>query len=190
MKKILLSLAILAAFSTASFAQLSGGARLGLNLSNFGGDDGEGDMKTGLQLGVYVVGNLSEKLAIQPELVYSSFGAKEDYSGTEVTTALSYISIPVLLRYNINEMINIHVGPQFGILASAKAKTDDDDVDIKDDMKGLDTGLAIGLGLDFGKFNAGARYYAGLSNIVDADEVDVKNTAIQIVIGYKLFGAE
>jgi hypothetical protein len=190
MKKILLSLAVLVAFSTASFAQLSGGARLGVNLSNFGGDDGEGDMKAGLQLGLYLVGNLSEKLAVQPELLYSSYGAKEDFSGTEVTTALSYISIPVLLRYNVNEMINIHVGPQFGILASAKAKTDDDDVDIKDEMKGMDLGLALGVGLDFGKFNAGLRYYGGLSNIVDADDVDVKNTAFNVVIGYKLFGGE
>ena len=188
MKKILLSLAIVA-FSSAAFAQLSGGIRAGLNFANakttvdaFDYDD-SGDMKAGLQIGVYLVGNLSDKIAIQPELVYSSMGSKSDDIGDY---DFSYISIPIFLRYNINEMINIHVGPQFGILAGA----DWDGEDIKDDMKGLDTGLALGVGLDFGKFNAGARYYAGLANISDVDGYEVKNNAIQLVVGYRLFGGE
>jgi hypothetical protein len=151
MKKIILSLAIVA-FSTAAFAQLSGGIRAGVNLSDNTGDGVEADMKAGLQLGVYLVGNLSDKIALQPELVYSSFGSKSDGGDFK----LGYISIPILLRYNFNDMVNVHVGPQFGILSSAKFE----DVDVKDGMKGLDTGLAIGLGLDFGALNAGVRYYA------------------------------
>jgi hypothetical protein len=182
MKKILLSLAILAAFSTASFAQLSGGVRAGLNLANNSGDVENNSMKVGLQLGVYLVGNLSDKLAIQPELVYSGYGSSYD----EGDYKLGYISIPILLRYNINDMVNIHLGPQFGILSSAKFE----DEDVKDGLKGLDTGLALGVGFDFGAFNAGARYYAGLSNIADSDESDVKNTALQLVVGYRLFGGE
>jgi len=180
MKKVLLSLVVLVAVSTASFAQLSGGIRAGVNLSDNSGDDVEADMKAGFQLGVYLVGNLSDKIALQPELVYSGLGSKDD----DESTKLNYISIPVLLRYNINDMINLHVGPQFGILTSAKYG----DTDIKDGLKGLDTGLAVGLGLDFAAFNAGLRYYAGLSNINDEGEGDFKNNAIQIVVGYRLFG--
>jgi hypothetical protein len=182
MKKVLLSLVVLVAVSTASFAQLSGGIRAGVNLSDNSGDDVEVDMKAGFQLGLYLVGNLSDKIALQPELVYSSLGSKDD----DDSYKFNYISIPVLVRYNINDMINIHVGPQFGILASAKYG----DEDIKDGLKGLDTGLALGVGLDFAAFNAGLRYYAGLSNISDADGGDLKNNAIQIVVGYRLFGGE
>jgi hypothetical protein len=192
MKKLLLSLVALAIVSSAAFAQLSGGLRLGLNLANQSYKidaldiDENGDMKLGLSLGLYLTGNLSDKIALQPELVFNSFGAS-DTEGDGKTVA-SYISIPVLLRYNINEMINIHLGPQFGILASAKYKLDDEDEDVKDSYKGLDTGAAIGIGLDFGKINAGLRYYTSLGNIADADGFEAKNTAIQIVAGYKLFG--
>jgi hypothetical protein len=189
MKKVLLSLVALIAISTVSFAQLSGGVRAGLNLSNqkfsVGDESESGDMKAGFLLGLYLTGNISDNVAIQPELVYSSMGAKDDDGDLK----LGYISIPILLRYNFNEMINLHVGPQFGILASAKVE----DEDIKDFYKGLDVGAAIGLGADFGAFNAGVRYYMGLSNIAeDNDLVDLeaKNSAFQIVLGYRLFGGE
>ena len=189
MKKVLLSLVALVAISTASFAQVSGGVRAGLNLSNqkfsIGDESESGDMKAGFLLGLYLTGNLSEKVAIQPELLYSSMGSKSDDGDLK----MAYIAIPVLLRYNFNEMINLHVGPQFGILASAKA----DDEDIKDFYKGLDVGAAIGLGADFGAFNAGLRYYMGLSNVAEENDLvdlEAKNSAIQIVLGYRLFGGE
>lgn len=190
MKKLFLSGLLLVAFSSATFGQLSGGIRAGLNFSNVKTKvdaidyDENGDMKVGYQLGLYFVGNLSEKLAVQPEIVYSTMGAESDDTGD---SKLGYISIPIFLRYNINEMINIHLGPQFNILTSAK---DDDDNDFKDDLKGLDTGITLGLGFDFGAFNAGARYYWGLTNYSDVDGVEVKNTAIQLVAGYRIFGGE
>lgn len=197
MKRVLLAFVVVAAFSTASFAQISGGVRAGLNLSNQkfkAGDESEsGDMKAGLQLGAYLVANISDNLAIQPELVYSSLGSQEDVDGETVKLAAHYISIPVLVRYNVNEMFNVHVGPQLGFLASAKAKADAGDVDVKDSYKGMDFGLALGVGLDFGKLNAGLRYYAGLANIAeeeDGEDYTAKNSAIQIVVGYKLFGGE
>ena len=189
MKRTLSMLVVLTMISTATFAQLSGGVRAGLNLTNQKFDAGdfsvEGDMKAGIQLGLYLVGNLSDNVAIQPELVYSGFGAKLDDDALN----MSYLSIPILLRYNFNEMVNVHAGPQFGILMSAKAE----DEDVKDSYKGADMGLAIGLGLDFGPFNAGARYYQGLSNVASddlGDDVKATNSAIQLVVGYRLFGGE
>jgi hypothetical protein len=193
MKKALSVLVVLTMISTATFAQLSGGIRAGLNLTNqkFKSDDfdldDKGDMKAGFQIGLYLVGNLSEKLAVQPELVFSGFGA----NGDDGDLKMNYLSIPVLLRYNINEMINIHAGPQFGILMSAKG----DDDDVKDLYNGADIGLAIGLGLDFGKFNAGARYYQGMTNVASDDftlgsDLKATNSAIQLVVGYKLFGGD
>lgn len=180
MKKVFLS-AVIVLLSSACFAQFTGGIRAGLNLADMSGDDVDVDMKAGFQVGLYFVGNLSEKLAVQPELVYSALGGKDDE-----TFKVNYISIPLFLRYNINEMVNVHLGPQFNILTSAKYG----DTDVKDGLKGLDTGLALGVGLDFDAFNAGLRYYAGLTNINDEGDGDLKNNAIQIVVGYRLFGAE
>src|SRR5688572_19904084 len=110
MKKLLLSTLIVLSVTTFSFAQLIGGIRAGLNLANqkvkMGDLSASGDMKPGFQLGLYLTGNVSDKLAVQPELVFSTMGSKDD----DVTNNFSYVSIPVLLRYNINEMINIHFG--------------------------------------------------------------------------------
>lgn len=193
MKKLLLAVVALTVMTSSAFAQLSGGIRAGLNFSNqniksqdFDLDE-SGDMKAGLLLGLYLVGNLSENIAIQPELVYSSMGANDPDGDLK----LNYISIPVLLRYNINDMINVHLGPQFGILASAEI----DGVDAKEFYNGLDLGAALGVGLDFGKLNAGARYYFSLGNAADPDAIGIddwkaKNSAIQLYLGYRLFGAE
>jgi hypothetical protein len=168
-----------------SYAQIGGGVRLGANISNVKVDSPFGDIsydsKIGALAGVYLTAQLADKIALQPELLYSGYGAKLD----EVNLNLGYVSVPVFLQYQINEMFNLNVGPQFGFLLSAKSE----DEDIKDSFKGLDLGGALGLGLNFGKFNAGLRYYLGLSNISDqGGDFKVKNNAFQLVVGYQLFG--
>jgi hypothetical protein len=195
MKKLLLSVVAFTMMASFAFAQLSGGVRVGLNLANqkdkFDGGSESGDIKPGFQVGAYLVGNLSDKIAIQPELTFSVLGTKiSDPDVGDIKLNLNYITIPIFLRYNINDILNIHLGPQFGILASAKGKADGGSADIKSQYKSLDVGAAVGLGLDFGKFNAAARYYQGLSNIAEgADSGEtLKNSSIQVVLGYRLFG--
>jgi hypothetical protein len=112
-----------------------------------------------------------------------------------VKANLGYISIPLFLRFNFNEMVNIHLGPQFGILASAKWKNDDASVDAKEYYKDLDVGGTIGLGFDFAAFNAGLRYYQGFSDIgedsgiLSSDE-KITNSAIQLFVGFRLVGGD
>jgi hypothetical protein len=196
-KHTLLVVLAMFAFAPMAFSQISGGIRLGANIANqkF---DAEGisvspDSKLGILGGLYLTANLSDKIAIQPELYFSSMGSKFDISGFESTTKLGYLSVPVLLRYNITENINFHVGPQLGFLLSAKEEVDGDSEDVKDSYKGIDFGAALGLGVDFGKFNGGLRYVAGLSNVGDFDDSDnatLKNSSFQIFVGYRLFGGE
>lgn len=193
MKKVFLSF-VFVVVASAAFAQVSGGIRLGMNLANQKaealGISVSGDSKVGLLGGLYLTANLSDKFAVQPELLYSSMGSKTD----DISDAFGYIQVPILLRYNINENFNLHAGPQIGLLLSAKS----DGVDIKDEFKGTDFGASFGAGVDFGKFNGGLRYYLGFSNISDIDtqgipglgDISFKNTSFQIYLGYKLFGGE
>lgn len=193
MKKVFLSF-VFVVVASAAFAQVSGGIRLGMNLANQNvealGVSVSGDSKVGLLGGLYLTANLSDKFAVQPELLYSSMGTKTD----DISDAFGYIQVPILLRYNINENFNLHAGPQIGLLLSAKS----DGVDIKDEFKGTDFGASFGAGVDFGKFNGGLRYYLGFSNISDIDtssipglgDISFKNTSFQIYLGYKLFGGE
>jgi hypothetical protein len=71
-----------------------------------------------------------------------------------------------MLRYSPVKVFNLHAGPQFGMLLSAKQECDGNSEDIKDGLKGLDFGLGIGAGVDLPMgLGFSARYVAGLSNI-------------------------
>lgn len=208
MKKLLLTLTAIVALSVAASAQISLGVKGGLNLAKATGDDADGtDGRTSFHFGAYLTLDVSEKFSIQPELLYNSVGAKNkstdfdpDFGDitTEETYKLNYISVPVMFLYKITPQFNIQAGPQFSFLASAKDKYEisydggstSGDEDIKDQFKGLDLGFNVGLGANFGKLNASARYCLGLSNIADAEDADLKNSVIQVSLGYRLFGGE
>ncbi|MFO7257146.1 MAG: porin family protein [Bacteroidota bacterium] len=192
MKRIFLPALLIVLLAGNVFAQVSGGVRLGGNLSNLKWSAGDlsmtDDSKFGLLAGVYLTAMLSDRVGIQPELAYSSMGSKQDEDGT---VKLNYIALPVLLRYQIVDQIHLLVGPQASFLMSAKYEEDGDEEDIKDSVKGLDFGAVFGVGADISRFNVGLRYGLGLANIFDEDGgegVEVKSRAFQIVLGYKLFG--
>jgi hypothetical protein len=184
MKKVVLSLVVLL-ISASAFAQLSGGVKGGLNLANWGGDAEGTDMRPAFHVGGYVNFALSDAISLQPELLYNSVGFKEG----DGSLVADYISIPVMLLYNVNENFNIQAGPQLGLLMSAKAKEDGNSVDFKDFFTGTDFGVNVGVGANFGKLNAAARYCIGLANIIeDSGDQKVTNNVIQLSLGYKLFG--
>jgi hypothetical protein len=193
MKKLIFTLSLIGLVATGAFAQVSVGIKGGLNIANqkysAEGFSISPDALIGFHIGGYVNIAPSEKFSIQPELLFSTAGSKFDFDGASTETKLSYITIPVMLKFNPAPIFNIHAGPQFGFLMSAKQ----DDEDIKDGLKGLDLGIGAGIGVDLPMgLNFTARYVAGLSNIADTDDdgIEVKNNVIQISIGYRLMGGE
>lgn len=191
MEKSFFTLAIIAFCAVGSYAQgISGGLKAGANFSNQvysgNGFSASADARTGFHVGGYLNLGFSETFSLQPELLYNSVGAK--IAETQFKT--DYVSIPVMIKYNPAAIFNIHAGPQFGFLMSAKA----DDEDVKDGMKGLDLGLGVGAGVDLPMgLGITARYVMGLSNISEdtdgtSSDVTVKNTAFQVSLSYRLFG--
>ncbi|QIE60100.1 PorT family protein [Rasiella rasia] len=182
------------------------GAKAGLNFSSLTGDLDETKARTSLHLGVMVEIPMTEKLSIQPELLFSSQGAKTD----DTSLIFSYLNIPVLAKYYVTEELSIEAGPQFGYLLSAKFELETlndtnpnpntsgesastkaaEKVDIKDDVKSIDFGLNIGLGykMDNG-INFGARYALGLANVngVENSAQNFKNGVFQLSVGYFFF---
>ena len=76
MKKILLTAAAVFALSYANAQDVKFGAKAGLNLSNFTGDVENTSTKVGFQVGGFAEIKISEKFAVQPELLYSLQGTK------------------------------------------------------------------------------------------------------------------
>jgi len=191
MKKILFIVCLVFAVAAANAQGFSVGVRGGLNFSketvSGSGTNVSFDSRTSILLGGYAKIMLPGKIGIQPELFYSAMGAKQ---GSDVER-LNYLSLPVFFRYNVTDNVHFLVGPQISMLLSAKdIVSGQPDQDIKDQLNSSDFSGVAGIGVDFGPFNAGVRYTAGLSNIAKntTGGFSVKNSAFQLVAGFKLFG--
>lgn len=177
------------------------GVRGGVNLSNmFVNDVSDENMKVGILLGVFAKLPLTKGFSIQPELNYSSKGAKETYDNFlegegEYRFNLNYIELPVLGVINLGKNFNIHAGPYISYLASVNIKDMNDDGTIEEiaelnaeDFNRIDYGLAGGLGIDIQNFSIGARYNYGLREIGKSGSLsgeltkDSRNSAISLYI--------
>ncbi|MGV6828146.1 MAG: porin family protein [Flavobacteriales bacterium] len=191
MKKSILFTALMLFVFTVSQAQgeLRFGVKAGLNVASIGGDSYYGLGSLGSRVSFHVGGLVeipfSDKISLQPEVLYSSQGSKFTFSGASDTdTKLNYINVPILGKYHILKGLSGELGPVAGFLISAK---DDDGDDIKDSFKSIDFGVAIGATyrFDMGVFG-GLRYNKGITDINDVSGYNGKNqnNVFQIFAGY------
>jgi hypothetical protein len=192
MKKILFA-AVALFIMNGAFAQINIGVKAGANLSDLS-DVKDSKMKIGFHVGGFAEFVISERISIQPELLFSTQGTgyTESYQGINVDVSLNvnYINVPVLLKVNIAGGLSAEVGPQVGFLLTAKTKAEAMGVssteDLKDECKTLDVSLPIGLSYTFAeKFVVGARYAFGLTNLNKDGSSKIKNNVIQVSFGYK-----
>ncbi len=205
MKKLVLLAAIAVMSVTAVNAQeVRLGVKGGVNFATFNGDNlGDIKSRTGFHLGGLVEIPVSERFAVQPEVLYSAQGAEYRDAGTEmgvdydyrVTQKLDYISVPVMAKYYVVDGLAIEAGPQVSFLTSSKGEfegtaggiTVSGDEDL-DDVSGIDFSLGAGASyrLPMGVF-FGARYNFGLTNVNDGDDADnnkIHNNVFQLSAGY------
>ncbi|WP_299124744.1 porin family protein [uncultured Winogradskyella sp.] len=195
MKKVLLFF-VSAIFGIAVVnAQVTFGAKAGVNLSDITGEMVDSfDGRTSLFFGAVAEIEISEQFSFQPELLFSSQGSdyKEIFDGEsfEGTVKVNYLNVPLMAKYYLVEGFSVEAGPQIGFLLSAKDEYGDQEDDIKDSIKSTDFGINFGLGykLDNG-LNFSARYNFGLSDNIDDPDLETsgaeyKNSVIQIGVGY------
>lgn len=181
MKKLLLVLFVIAISGVSNAQDLSFGAKAGVNFASLSGDDvDEVDGRTSFHLGLVAEFLLSEKFAIQPEVLYSSQGAEDE----DITWKLDYVSVPVLAKYFVTEGFSLEAGPYVAFNVVSEAEMEGVTVDLEEETESVDFGAALGLGyeLPMGVFFQG-RYAMGLSDI--SSEGDAKNGVFQLSVGYK-----
>jgi hypothetical protein len=195
MKRLLLAFTAIVAFSVASYSQggFKLGVKLGTNLNKIQGQSFDQGFDVAYHLGGFAEIDFNKKWGIQPELLWSqTVGRRSDFdniysdvvnpAGAE-KVKLNYLSIPVLLRYNVGSILTLNAGPQFGIL-------------IKDDKTLLQNGesafkdgdfaLALGGQLNFSFLRIYGRYNIGLRNINDIDDQEKwTNQQIQLGLGLR-----
>ncbi|WP_223607944.1 porin family protein [Chryseobacterium sp. OSA05B] len=209
MKKLILGLAVTA--SSLAFAQqtpttssnpVTFGVKGGMNVSSLSKDEGLDDQKSkiGFNAGVFANIPVAESFSIQPEVLYSQYGSKADYTvlGNKFSssTKLDYIAVPVMFQYNLIPNLFVEAGPEFGFLVSAKNKIKNESNgnsstsdNYKDDLKTFNFGIGLGAGYYFtDNFGITARYVAGLTDVAkdrpngsDA----VRNNTFQVGLAYK-----
>ena len=182
--------------STGLLAQeIDFGVKAGANIANqkISGDyDIDTKAIVSFHGGVFVVWMFTEQIGLQPELLLSMQGSKDKDDLYDYKIITNYVNIPVLVRYNINDMFSLHAGPQFGILVSAKEEFDGDKEDIKEDFKTMDVGLALGAeaNLPVPNLGVGLRYIIGLTNVLKEgesfDDTELKNGVFQIYVTFKI----
>lgn len=152
---------------TATSAQgLDLGFKLGFNFANVSGIE-DFNQRTGLSAGLFAGAKLGDKIGLQIDALYSQQGAEvgATYSDIVQDFNLDYISIPVVVKYYLTDNLNIHAGPQMGILLNDQTGVvgqvfDNIEADTVDWLGTLGIGLDLPLGL-----RAEARYSFGLTRV-------------------------
>lgn len=209
MKNLFLSGIICLSFVSFTKAQElspSVGIKGGVNFTNLYTEDvDDNNILTSFNAGLFFNLPVSSAVSVQPEINFSRKGSELVYDNAFATGTtklkLNYLEIPVLLKLNVTENLNLHVGPYLAYLIDGQATNETDggtfnfeeNID-NDDLNKWDYGLAAGVGLDFGPTSLGVRYNYGLQTIgkerTFAGETytfpDSKNSALSLYVGFKL----
>lgn len=192
MKKLILLAAIAVSTVSTSFAQgeVHFGAKAGVNVASIGGDAylGGGFGSFGSRVSFHVGGlvevPITEKISVQPEILYSSQGSNWDFTGAG-DIQLDYVNFPIMGKYHIIEGLSGELGPVIGVLI----KADQSGVDVKDSYKSTD--IAIGIGatyrLPMGVFFS-LRYNKGITDINDISGYTYsnQNNVFQVSAGFSI----
>ena len=187
MKKLsVLFMVILASLVVKAQEDPKFGIKAGLNVSNLDfSNDASTDWRAGFHAGGLAHIHITPSFSLQPEVYYSSQGAKipNTSGGDKVNLNLSYINVPVLLQYNFRNGFRLQGGPQVGFLVGVSDKVNDVELNrySTDDFKTVDVSLPLGLSyLAYSGLGVDVRYNLGLTNINKDTPPTAKNRGLQI----------
>jgi hypothetical protein len=166
--------------ATAQAQSFSLGPKAGINISNYTGGDIKSKSRVGYHIGGLLNFGIGSVVSFQPEVLLSTQGAKIENNGFRQEFKISYITVPVLLKFKGRSGLFFELGPQFGFRSSQ----DIPDQSISYFAKNLDLSGAVGLGWQSNiGLGIGFRYVAGLSKVGDfaASNLnpDFRNSVIQ-----------
>lgn len=194
MKKSFLAVIALTLIAITSNAQgVRLGAKLGANLNKVTGKSFSDEFDLSYHAGGFLEIDFSKKLGIQPEVYFNQATTTRTSGFNSIYTAnpnantnikLNYLSIPILLRYNVGKIVTLQAGPQFSILMN------NDKTLLQNGKSAFDDGdfaMAAGLTLNLKMLRVYGRYNVGLNNINDIDNQDKwKNQQLQLGLGLRL----
>jgi hypothetical protein len=193
MKRIIFLTMFVVASLMGNAQGFSFGPKVGANITGISGLQFKKGFEFGYHIGGFAEVMLSEKIGIQPEVLWSqtslttSSSLSDLYSTSlpELTKInLNYISIPLLLNIRPTKFITFQVGPQFGILQDKKNSVA---TNVQSAFKSGDFSMLAGVQLKVLAFRIYGRYAIGLTNINEIPNQDAwKSRTLQLGIGLGL----
>ena len=176
------------------------GAKAGLNMANFTGDDvdDEAKVKLGATIGGFATIPLGDKFAVRPEILFTQKGTRYKKSEGEVDYTgkhkMNWLDIPILAVYQVADAISAFVGPYFDLYLGGefvlKAEGGGESMEFDEKIEGEDVN-SLGFGIIFGgaygvteNIDVEARVALGLSSM--DEDGSIKNMGIQIIANYYL----
>ncbi len=191
MKTKLLSILALMLISSSLFSQgITFGLKAGANMGKIDGQSFKDEYNLGYHVGAFVTVGAG-KWSLQPEVLFNQVNTDTATDFNQITQLhdvgqiqLKYLSIPIMLNYNLSNILAIQAGPQFGILIDKSKNLVQNG---KDAFKSGDFSLAAGLQLKIAKFRVYGRFVGGLTNLNNLDNSDTwKAQMIQLGVGLAL----
>lgn len=165
------------------------GLKAGVNITDI--DDDLAPNNTNPETGFHVGGlahiHLARYLAVQPEVTFSSQGARYTLPTYNGETKNYYLNIPVLLQY-LNSGFRLQTGPQLGLLLSSKFEpnTGGAETDLKDISNNVNFEWSFGAGyLTRSGLGIDARYNLGISNMYETGRAEAHSRVWQFGIFYQ-----
>ena len=186
---MLLLLSVILSTATINAQHVNLGFKAGLNVYNIHYDTSpQDDSKVGFYAGLLGHIHITPRIGFQPEIVYSTQGSTDNFGGTNNSTNLGYINIPVMFQYFFDYGFRIQAGPQLGFLLSANNESAGVSVDVKDQIETID--FALGVGLSYvhvpSGFGVDFRYNYGLTDISKDSSFKASNRGFQFGVFYLL----
>jgi len=195
MKSLLLTTALfISCLSFTNAQSIHAGLKVGSNINKISGQSFKDEFTYGYHAGAFLQIGLGSKWTIQPEILYNQVNTDTTNRFSELyklsvnkisNIKLSYLSIPVLLNYNLGSNFALQAGPQFGILL-------DQNRDLlqngKDAFSKGDFSMLAGVQIKLSSLRIYGRYVIGLNNLNDIDNQDKwKSQSIQLGLGLTIF---
>ena len=195
MKSAIFSIVVL--FSCISFANaqsIHAGLKVGSNINKISGQSFKDEFTYGYHAGAFLQIGLGKKWTIQPEVIYNQLSTDTSNRFSELyklsvnkisNIKLNYLSIPILLNYNLGNNFALQAGPQFGVLLDQNRNLLENG---KNAFSNGDFSMLAGVQVKLASLRIYGRYAIGLNNINDIDNKDKwKSQSIQLGLGLTIF---
>lgn len=191
MKTKILSIALLLFISSSAFSQgLSFGIKGGATMGKMSGQAFKDQFTLGYHVGAFATVGFG-KFGIQPEVLFNQTNVDTASNFSQVyqfnhvdKIQLKALTIPILLNYDLNKIITLQAGPQFGILIDNNKSFVQNGTDA---FKSGNFSLVGGVQLHLLKFRVYGRFVGGLTDLNNVQGSDTwKTSAIQLGVGIGL----